>query len=279
MDVAAQFALRPPGGDGKPPAAGSGEQQPHFLLVVLHAPEHGSVATKLEVNAPVFALGTKEDDLTIEGATASQTHAEIVWEPSAESPSKKIWRLKGAGRLFVNGRATTDCDLRSGDEVRIVDSFFRFLTGPKTDEQYHQTIYQSTIQDFPTGSHNPRYLSEVLFRERARAKRYEKPFSVAVIMVEADPDQALVHHDLLRPLVRKITESSPRDWVIARTSDSELTVVAPESESTLASFLEKIVPSCLPPRTVAKLGVIVDAADIALEQLVPCARRQFIALD
>lgn len=264
-------ALKPPdAGGARPPGPERG--RPRCLLVVLHTPSGEGVGAKLEIGAPVFRIGKGDDDLLVEGALQSGTSAAVVWTSDDETRSSTGWRVKGSGRLFVNGSATTDRQLTSGDELRVVDSFFRFLSGEHIIEKYHETIYLLTITDFASGALNKRYLAEILFREKERATRYRRQFSVASVTIEPNQGNQEGDLDLLRPIVRGLEERNARDWVIARAGSSELAVVAPGTALELQSYLVATVPRCMPENAQAQVGVVQYEADLDPEQLVRMAR-------
>src|SRR6188474_2347168 len=100
-EVEEGVALKPPGGTGaiaSEPSVGS----PKCLLVVLHAPSKKGLGAKLEIHPPRFTIGTLHDDLTVEGAEGSGTHAELVWAEDDAAPSEGRWTFSGIGRVSVN---------------------------------------------------------------------------------------------------------------------------------------------------------------------------------
>jgi hypothetical protein len=159
-------ALKPPdGGNGS--VAGTAGGRPRCWLVVTHTPSKRGLGAKLEFRAPRFTIGAKDDDLPLDGAPQSGTRVEIVWGGPDEAAAPTDWRVRGEGRVWVNGEAVADRALRSGDELRVVDTHFRFLSGPDLERKFHETIYHLTITDFATGAYNQRYLKEMLDRRRS----------------------------------------------------------------------------------------------------------------
>lgn len=270
-------ALKPPDEDGAPPAGSEGGR-PGCLLVVLHTPSGENVGAKVEIDSAAFEIGASGDDLVVEGALESGTRAQILWSAAEDSASRSEWHLKGSGLLALNGRPTIEGALKTGDELRVVDSFFRFLSGSNVEEKYYETIYQLTIVDIPSGAHNRRYLREVLVREEERATRRGKTFSVAVVSVRPEPGNQKGAHDLLRFVVKGLSERLASDCVIARTDEHEFAVVGPEAAAEFEEYLRPKLLRCLPERVQAHLGVIQYEIDLDPEQLVRKARDNAVPL-
>ncbi len=174
--------------------------------------------------------------------------------------------------MYVNGRATTSRALRSGDEVRVVGSFFRFLSGDDTEEKYREAISHLAILDIPSGARNHRFLREALWRDKARVVRDCQPLSLAVVSVQPGPDNEELGCDLLRTIANGLEETSRRDWIIARTADLELAVVAHETATELEASLAAKVPTYLPNDVLARLGVVQHEEGLEPEQFIPKAR-------
>jgi GGDEF domain-containing protein len=245
--------LRPPD-RGSGSVAGTAGGRPRCWLVVTHTPSRGRLGAKLEVQEPRFTIGAGDDDLPVDGATQSGTRVEIIWTGTDEPAAPTEWRIRGQGRVWVNGETVVNRALRSGDELRVVDTHFRFLSGQNLDDKYHETIYHLTITDFATGIYNQRYLKEVLNREAIRTNRYGKDFWVAVIEVERKGAIEESDHDLLRSVADRLKRGGLREWFIARTANLQLVVAAPGTAAEFESELTSLVQPCVTAKVQIRLG-------------------------
>jgi GGDEF domain-containing protein len=262
----------------KPPDHGSGAvvgtagERPRCLLVVTHTPSREGLGAKLEVQALRFTIGARDNDLPVDGATQSGTRVEVVWGGANEAAAPTEWRIRGEGRVWVNGETVVNRALRSGDELRVVDTHFRFLSGRDLDNKYYETIYHLTITDFATGVYNQRYLKEVLDREAVRATRYGKLFSVAVIELERRCAVDESDHDLLRRVADRVKGGGSREWFTARTANLQLIVVSPETAADFERELAALVQPCVTAKVQIHLGVAQNEPGITGDHWVQLAR-------
>jgi GGDEF domain-containing protein len=270
-------SLKPPK-DGGPAAVQSGGGRPPCVLVVLHTRSREGLGAKIEVQGSRFTIGAGSDDFRVDDAAKSGTRAEVVWAASDEMSATIGWRLRGVGRVFVNDEVVVDRALRSGDELRVVDAFFRFLSGDDVQNQYHQTIYHLTITDFASGAYNGRYLREVLERETVRATRYGKAFSVAVVAVGRGGVNAEGAPDWLRALVSRLKTDGRRDWLVARASELELVIVSSESTPTFRVELAMAVRAGVPAGVQVSLGFAEHEPEKPPERMLQDARTQAVLL-
>jgi len=194
--------------------------------VVTHTPSRVDVGRKVDIPSQGIVLGGRGCGFEVNGAQQTGSRLEIQWVGrDAEAGSE--WRADAVGRVTINTQIAAHRLLNSGDEIRVVDTFFRFLCGTEVQSQYHETIYHLTIRDMPTGLANARYLGEALGKDVSRALRYGKPLAVAVLSCEAGVDGTnTTSHDIVREVADKIREGAPRDWFAARDGELEVVILA-----------------------------------------------------
>lgn len=264
-------ALKPPGGTDTTPAESSGSSS-HCTLVAVHAPSRKGLGAKFEIHPPRYTIGTLQDDLPIEGAGELGTQAQLIWVVDEQATSGGRWCFKGRGSVSINGCPANDHPLRSGDQLRVVDTYFRFLSGDAPPDAYHETLYHMTVLDMPTSAHNRRYLGEAFERDRQRARRRSGALSLGLITVEWTGANVEADERLLRPLVQQLRQGSG-SWVTARIGPKELVVVADEPVASLQAELTSRVRSIPRGDTQVTLAVVVaHTADATLEQLLQTAR-------
>jgi hypothetical protein len=269
-------ALKPPG-RAPPTSSEPSDRFPTCMLVVLHTPSRKGLGAKLEIQPPRFTIGTARDDFAVDGALESGTHAEVVWAGDGETTSQEKWAFRGIGRVSINDEPVVDHLLRSGDQLRVVDTYFRFLPGSAPPESYPEAIYHITILHIPSGAHNHRYLTEAFARDRQRAARRGWELSLGLLSVEGIGVHGQVDEGLLSPLVRRLRRASDQ-WLTAHTGRSELVVVAASPAATLDAELVEQIRSCPLGDAQVRLGVVPDAAGTSLEQLLDTARTNMLPL-
>lgn len=211
------------------------------FLVVLHTPNGRDIGARIAIDASPFTIGTRAHDLTVEGALETATSAELLWEQDSGAGTQGFWCVRGAGRLAVNGQATTVRHIVAGDELRVVDSFFRFIAGDAAQQLFYHTIYQLTVVDFSSGAHRYVYLDEVVRREQVKAAQEATSSSVAIVRVEAAAGPEDSDVDALRTLVDALKSDGGSQWTIGRTGKWELGIAALETASVLRTGLVMVL--------------------------------------
>lgn len=269
--------LKPPDATDTTQAESSGGSS-HCILVVVHAPSRDGLGAKIEIHPPRYTIGALQDDLPVEGAGESGAQAEIIWVVDEQANSGGRWCFKGRGSVSTNGRPTNDQALRTGDQLRVVDTYFRFLSGDAPPDAYYETIYHMTILDMPTSAHNHRYLGQAFERDRQRARRRGGELCLGLISVEWSCARVEADEALLRPLVQQLRQG-PGSWVTARIGPKELVVIADGPVASFQAELASRVRSTPFGDTQVALGVAgANTADATLEQLVQTARANLSVL-
>jgi hypothetical protein len=194
----------------------------------MHTPDQRDLGKRISVHANGLSIGTSEDDVEVKGAAATGTRLEL----HCAAPSEQTeWQVKARGRVRVNSEFTSQRRLEHGDDLRIVDTFFRFLSDSRGDQSYHEAIYHLTILDTPTRLPNRRYLLELLCKELERAQRYSRPLTVATLCSDVEDDS----HDLMRAIGALLRDGDEHVYpgagkrLVGRLADRELALVCPDA--------------------------------------------------
>src|SRR5262249_8662053 len=78
-----------------------------------------------------------------------------------------------------------DARLGRGDQLKIGDFIFKFLSGNDVEAQYHEIIFSMTVTDGLTNVSNKRQLDNVLTRELARVQR-QPGEELSILMFDID---------------------------------------------------------------------------------------------
>jgi GGDEF domain-containing protein len=161
--------------------------------------------------------------------------------------------VTASGRAWLNGERLTRGTVRSGDDIRVEDTYFRFVCGEDLPRKFHETIYHLTITDFPTGLGNARAFGEAFQQHVRRAK---SRVVVAVIGVESESKTAISSHDLLAGVAERVRNNRPRSWYAARVGELEIgLVVADENAKSVKDALDQWLIGCDAPEVRLWQGV------------------------
>lgn len=246
--------LVPPRQGGADPV-GMSDERPAAALIVTYASSRVDLGKRIEISPDGFVVGGPGSAFEVEGAQGSTSRLSIRWGDQSASGHPQ-WRIEATGDVWINGEAAALGTLRSKDEIRVVDTFFRFLSGRAIYDDYVETIYHMTIRDMPTGLANLRFLQEALERELSRARRDDRRLALIALRFELSVGVAhSVSHDILREAGDHIRNQGQRDWFAARTSDLEILVVAPEATKDEAQRQARIwLEACRGPIATKRFG-------------------------
>jgi GGDEF domain-containing protein len=226
-------------------------------------------------------IGGEGADLVL--PSCDGTAAEVARLPVGEG-----WRIiRVSSEVKVNGEALDGArELATRDRIEIAGMGFVFLGAEASETSYHELIYRMTITDFETQCHNARYFREALEREEIRARRHQVPLCVAVLDFGSMGDRASVR-ELLKESVDRLSAAIPRDWVLARLTEHELGVIAPETtEGPLIARMERPfqrskwpVPGQEQPLPRPRIGTATLSPEMTAAQLVEKARAVFTSSD
>ncbi len=154
--------------------------------------------------------------------------------------------LDSTNGTYVNQRPVQEHRLSDGDQIKIGNAIFKFLSGGNVESGYHEQIYRITIIDGLTEAYNKRYFLDFLERELARCLRYKRPLSL--VMYDLDHFKSvndtyghLAGDFVLRELTRRLKTRIRREEILARYGGEEFVVVLPETDKQGAmKFAEQI---------------------------------------
>ncbi len=135
---------------------------------------------------------------------------------------------------FVNDQRITSHLLRPGDQIRVGNHIFKFLSADHVEALYHEAVYEMMTVDALTGIYNRRYFEDAFRREVLRSQRHGR--SLALLMFDIDLFKSvndehghLVGDEILKALCTRIRTRIRGDEIVARVGGEEFAIVLAET--------------------------------------------------
>jgi two-component system cell cycle response regulator len=216
-------------------------QSTRALLTIVNGPNLGRVYSVRDGDT---ALGRgKEAHVRIDDAGASRVHARIV----VELGKYFLEDLHSTNGTFVAGRRIERVELASGDRIHLGPNIvMSFAVLDAQAERLAHQLYESSVRDPLTRTHNRRYLVERLASEIAYAKRHTT--RLALILFDLDHFKRvndtyghLAGDDVLRDVSAMVTRLIRTEDLFARFGGEEFIIlVRGISHANVGRFAERV---------------------------------------
>lgn len=174
-----------------------------------------------------FVIGRDQAcQVTIPDASVSRFHCEI----RRTANGYVLTDLESTNGTFIRDREIREHPLVAGDQIRIGNRIFKFITSDHFEAQYHEAVYAMMTRDGLTGIWNKRYFMDVLSREVARAKRHLQPLALVLFDIDFfkqvnDTHGHLAGDDVLSEISSRIGAELRQDEVFARVGGEEFAIL------------------------------------------------------
>jgi diguanylate cyclase (GGDEF)-like protein len=202
-------------------------------LVVIYAPVASELGRRHVLDRETITVGRdRENDIVLDSDSVSRRHARVEHRDG----HLYLTDLDSTNGTYVNDEPDpiTDSQLRRGDQVKIGDTIFKYLSGSDVEAQYHETIFNMTITDGLTDVGNKKRLDQVVQKEIPRAIRHNR--ELAMLMVDIDHFKEvndtyghLAGDSVLRDLASIISKRLRPDDELGRYGGEEFAAVLPET--------------------------------------------------
>jgi diguanylate cyclase (GGDEF)-like protein len=185
---------------------------------------------RVDLGASEFVFGRDEDcGLQLDDHTVSRRHAAV----RRDARGFVLHDMQSTNGTFVNNVAVTEHLLVPGDEIKIGQTIYKFLSAQSTEAQYHQVIYRLMTRDGLTESHNRAAFDQVLVRELSRAQRYQRPLGLVLFDIDRfksvnDRFGHMAGDDVLRQLGQRVAHAVRQEDFFARYGGEEFAIIVPE---------------------------------------------------
>jgi diguanylate cyclase (GGDEF)-like protein len=152
-------------------------------LVIIHAPLHSDLGRRFLLDKDAITIGRgRNNDIVLPSDCVSRRHSRL------ERRSDGVWVIDvgSTNGTWVNddGEKVTEKRLERGDQLRVGDTIFKYLSGSDVEVQYHEIIFRMTVTDGLTNLANRKQLDTLLQEEIPRARRHGR--DLAVLMLDID---------------------------------------------------------------------------------------------
>lgn len=200
--------------------------------LVLIYPSGTLLGRRYTLEREALTIGRHADcEIVVDLDSVSRRHARI----QREGKAIVVHDLGSTNGTYVNQTQVTRRVLADGDQIKIGNAIFKFLSGGNVESSYHEAIYRMVIIDGLTEVHNKRYFIEFLERELARSARYNHALSL--VMYDFDHFKKIndFHGHLagdyvLREISRRLLGRIRKEEVLARYGGEEFIILLPETD-------------------------------------------------
>lgn len=165
-------------------------------------------------------------------AKKGQSRTALRWSPAA--PPDPGRPTRAPNRTYLNDLLVIEAWLADGDHITVGQTVLKFVAPGNLEAQYHSKVHQRAILDPLTRLYNRRYFLDVLEREMPCARRYRRPFSLAILDVDRfkpinDELGHLGGDEILQALSGLLRQEVRKDDVVARLGGEEFALLLPET--------------------------------------------------
>jgi diguanylate cyclase (GGDEF)-like protein len=152
-------------------------------LVVIYAPVQSELGRCYALDKDVTTIGRgRDNDIVLPSDCVSRRHSRL----ERRSDHLFIVDLTSTNGTFVNDapRVSKEQALARGDQLRIGDTIFKYLSGSDIELQYHEILFRMSVTDGLTNLSNRKQLDAMLGEEIPRARRHGRELSVLMLDID-----------------------------------------------------------------------------------------------
>ncbi len=231
-------------------------------LVVIYAPVQSDLGKRFVLQKEQTSIGRdRENDIVLDSDSVSRRHAKIEHRDGHFF----VIDLDSTNGTFINDDAepVSATQLRRGDQVKIGDTIYKYLSGSDVEAQYHETIFNMTITDGLTDVSNRKQLDTVLTKEMPRAQRHARELSLLIIDIDHFKDVNdtyghLAGDTVLRELANILQKRLRPDDELGRYGGEEFCAILPETSREGAAAIGEELRTLVETHTFVVEGERID---------------------
>lgn len=201
-------------------------------LVVLYPPGAPQYGRRIPLRDGLTIGRGSENDLALPADCVSRNHCRLEQRQGRWC----VVDLGSKNGTFVgSSEITKEALLAPGVMLKVGDTIIKFLAGSDVEAQFLEAVHRMAIQDPLTGLDNRRAFDEAIDRELARARRYRRPLSLAMLDIDhfKGINEAVGHvvaDVVLQELAAVLKARLRIGDVLARLGGEELAILFPEAD-------------------------------------------------
>jgi diguanylate cyclase (GGDEF)-like protein len=152
-------------------------------LVVIHTAVQTELGRRYVLSNPVTSIGRgPNNDVVVSSDAVSRQHARL----ERRGTDFVISDMGSTNGTFINNerKRPSQSRLNRGDQIRVGDTVFKFLSGSDIEAQYHAVIGHMAVTDGLTNLSNRKHLDTMLSEEIARAHRHGRDLSLLMLDID-----------------------------------------------------------------------------------------------
>lgn len=241
-------------------------------LVVLHAPSHTDLGRRHVLDRPTTNIGRgRDNDIMLPSDCVSRRHVRLEHRPAGLFAVD----LGSTNGTYINdsNRLSGEQRLNRGDQIKVGDTIFKFLSGSDVEAQYHDIIFRMTITDGLTNLANRKQLDALLNEEIPRARRHGRELALAMLDIDHfkkinDTHGHLTGDSVLRSLAAILQKRLRPNDKLGRYGGEEFCAILPEtglqSAAKIAEELRALIAAHVFAAEEAELKVTISIGVAAL---------------
>ena len=202
-------------------------------LVVIHAPVQTDLGKRYVLDKDVTTIGRgRDNDIVLPSDCVSRRHSRL----ERRNESLHVVDLQSTNGTYINDEPSPvkDRALARGDQLKIGDTIFKYLSGSDIEVQYHEILFRMTVTDGLTNLCNRKQLDATLHEEIPRARRHSRDLSVLMLDIDHfkhinDTYGHLAGDSVLRGLATMLQKRLRPNDRLGRYGGEEFCAILPET--------------------------------------------------
>jgi diguanylate cyclase (GGDEF)-like protein len=241
-------------------------------LVVIYTAVQTELGRRYVLNDSVMTIGRgASNHIVVSSDAVSRQHAQL----ERRGTDFVVSDLNSTNGTFINNerKRPSSSRLNRGDQLRVGDTVFKFLSGSDIEGQYHAVIGHMAVTDGLTNLFNRKHLDSQLAEEIQRAHRHSRELSVLMLDIDNfktinDAHGHLAGDRVIAGLAHLLRQRLRSDDKLGRYGGEEFCAILPETglerAATIAETLRTMVATHPFPIETQRLTVTVSIGAAAL---------------
>jgi two-component system cell cycle response regulator len=242
-------------------------------LVVIYTAVQTELGRRYVLNDSVMTIGRGAGNhIAVSSDAVSRQHAQL----ERRGADFVVSDLNSTNGTFINNerKRPSSSRLNRGDQIRVGDTVFKFLSGSDIEGQYHAVIGHMAVTDGLTNLSNRKHFDTQLAEEIQRAHRHSRELSILMLDIDHFKTINDVHGHLagdrvIAGLAHLLRQRLRSDDKLGRYGGEEFCAILPETglepAATIAETLRTMVATHPFPIDTQRLTVTVSIGAAALQ--------------